>query len=230
MESTIGGTAAETPRPPVVGMAAAGLAIAGMAAVSWTVWPDLAEMVHGGRYNLDGSPNMVPRWLLAGAIPFTTALIAVILSAAPALSARIQDALDPPVRRTARSTTRAMNAVLVLLSLFMLAVHAIMVFNGAGRDIPTTKLAGAAVGVLLVGLALVVPLVETAGDRNSALSRWWADTRWPTAAGMAAVGVVQTAVALLVDNGLLVAMVPLLLLPAMVLGAVSPLLKRRRRD
>ncbi|WP_436885952.1 hypothetical protein [Nocardiopsis dassonvillei] len=230
MERTIGATApAEAPRPPFVGMAVAVLAIAGMAAVSWTAWPDLAELVHGGRYNLDGSPNMVPRWLLAGALPFTTALVAVLLSAAPALGARIQDALDLPVRRTARSTTRAMDAILVLLSLLLLVVHASAVFNAAGWDIPTTKAAGVSVGLFLIGVALVVPTVRSVEVRATALARWWEEARWPVAAGVIATGAVQVAAALLVENGLLVAMTSLLLLPAMVLGLVFPLLRGGRR-
>ncbi|MFL1429770.1 MULTISPECIES: hypothetical protein [unclassified Nocardiopsis] len=222
---------AETPRLPVLGMVVAGLAIAAMAAVSRTAWPELAEMVHGGRYNLDGSPNMVPRWLLAGAVPFTTALVAAILSVVPTLGERLQSGLNLPVRQTARGTTRAMNALLVLLSLFLLVAHSITVFNGAGWDLPTTKIAGVSVGLLLIGAALVVLATTSApsGGRDTALHRWWADARRPMTVAIVAVGVVQIAVALLVENGLVVGSVSLLLLPAMLPALALPLLRGRRR-
>lgn len=232
MENTTArSTPAETPRLPVLGMVVAGLAIAAMAAVSRTAWPELADMVHGGRYNLDGSPNMVPRWLLAGAVPFTTALVAAILSVVPTLGERLQAGLNLPVRQTARGTTRAMNAILVLLSLFLLVAHSITVFNGAGWDLPTTRIAGVSVGLLLIGAALVVLATAPASaeGRDTAVHRWWADARRPMTVAIIAVGVVQIAVALLVENGLVVGTVSLLLLPAMLSAMVFPLLKGRRR-
>ncbi|SHK23371.1 hypothetical protein SAMN05421803_11614 [Nocardiopsis flavescens] len=222
--------AEERPRPPFVGMAVAALAVAGMAAVSWAVWPDLAQMVHGGRYNLDGSPNMVPRWLLAVAMPFTSALVAAILGAVPTLTHHLQHSLKLPVGRPPGDTTRAMNALMVLLSLFLLVTHAVVVFNGAGWDFPTARVAGVAVGLLLIGVALVVPgPASAASGLGTAVDRWWADARRPVAFGMAAVGAVQIAVALMVENAILVGSTALLLLPAMGLGMAFPLLKRRRR-
>ena len=233
MENTIDRSApVEEPRPPVLGLVVAGLAIAGMAAVSWTAWPHLAEMVHGGRYDLDGSPNMVPRWLLAAAVPAVAGLISALLAAVPFLEVRLSRALDLPVRRPLRDVTRAMNVTIALIALFMAVIHALAVANALGLVVPTTQVVGASVGVLLIGIALVVPAVRsTSGPFRlpADLIRLWDRARWPVAVGMIAVGVVQIAVALLVSDVVVVSSVALLLIPAMAGGLAAPVLRDRLR-
>ncbi|WP_306365712.1 hypothetical protein [Nocardiopsis sp. CC223A] len=233
MENTIDRPApVEEPRPPVIGLVVAGLAIAGMAAVSWIAWPHLAETVHGGRYDLDGSPNMVPRWLLAAAVPTIAGLISALLATAPFLEVRINRAFDLPVRRPLRDVTRAMNATIALIALFMVVVHILAVANAVGLAVPTTQVVGVSVGVFLIGIALVVPVVRSDSGPfglSADLVRLWHRARWPVAVAVIAVGVVQIAVALLVSDVVVVSSVALLLIPAMACGLAAPLLWDRLR-
>ncbi|MFJ9555646.1 hypothetical protein ACIRPH_17665 [Nocardiopsis sp. NPDC101807] len=113
----------------MVGIAFSAVALALMAYVSWVAWPDLPAMVHGGKTNLDGTPDTVPRLMLVVALPLTAVLLVLVLSAAGFVAAVVQDSLNLPDRWTARKLTRTMNALLSLLSLFLLAAHAALVLG-----------------------------------------------------------------------------------------------------
>ncbi|MFD3688458.1 hypothetical protein ACFWTE_26965 [Nocardiopsis sp. NPDC058631] len=199
-----------------------------MAYVSWVAWPDLPAVVHGGKANLDGTPDMVPRLLLAVALPATAAILGVVLSAVGLVGPRVEEALHLPHRWTARSLTRSMNTVLSLLSLFLLVAHGTLVLGQAGRGIPVEQVMGVAVGLLLVGVGLSFPRAEARYAPATVLHRWWTAARVPAAVAFAVVGLTQTAASLLVPTSPLPTLVPLLLLPA--LGAAAGVAALRSRS
>ncbi|WP_017572162.1 hypothetical protein [Nocardiopsis halotolerans] len=207
------------------------VAVGLMALVSWTAWPDLPETVHGGRTNLDGTPNMVPRMVLVLALPLTTGFLAVALSVSAVVGPRFQgalhEALSLPGAPTARSVTRGMNAVLCLLSLFLLVTHGVLVLGQAGWDVPVARVTGVVVGLFLVGLGLALPRPEPRDGHDTPLVRWWVAAHRPMRIAIALVGLVQAAVVLLVDHALVWILAPLLLLPAMCAAMVHPVLRGR---
>jgi len=215
-------------RLPMVGIAFSAVGIVLMAYVSWVAWPDLPAMVHGGRTNLDGTPGMVPRLLLAVALPATAAILGAVLSAVVIVGPRVEEALHLPHRWPARGLTRSMNTVLSLLSLFLLVAHGVLVLGQAGRDIPVEQAMGVAVGLLLVGVGLCFPRAEARYAPDTAPHRWWTAARVPAAVAFAAVGLTQATASLLVPASLLPALVPLLLLPA--LGAAAGVAALRSRS
>ena len=223
-------TAARTsgePRIPMVGIAFSAVGVTLMAYVSWVAWPDLPAMVHGGKTNLDGTPSMVPRALLVAALPATAVILAVVLAVGGIVGARIERALNLPVLWTARGLTRNTNVMLSLLSLLLLVVHGVLVLGRAGRDIPTDQVMGAAVGLFLVGAGLLLARTEAKHATASAFHRFGAAARVPAAVALTAVGLTQTAVALLAPASPLAFLVPLLLLPA--LGAAVGVAALRSR-
>ncbi|WDZ90472.1 hypothetical protein [Nocardiopsis sp. HUAS JQ3] len=221
----------ERPRIPLSGIIVTAVAVALMALVSWTAWPELPGTVLSGRTNLDGTPDTVPRVVLALALPLTTGFLAVVLSAAVVFGTRLQnglqDALGLPSASTARSAARGMNALLCLLSLFLLVTHGVLVLGQAGWDLPISRVLGAATGLFLVGVGAVLPAPEPGADRDGPMLRWWSAAHRLMRTGFVLVGLAQTAVVLLVDHMLVWLLVPLLLLPVMCAAVVLPLLRGR---
>ncbi|WP_235432147.1 hypothetical protein [Nocardiopsis sp. RV163] len=199
-----------------------------MALVSWTAWPELPGTVLSGRTNLDGTPDTVPRVVLVLALPLTTGLLAVVLSAAAVFGTRLQNGLQDSLRlSSARSAARGMNALLCLLSLFLLVTHGVLVLGQAGWDLPISRVLGAATGLFLVGLGAVLPAPEPGADRDGPVLRWWSGAHRLMRTGFVLVGLAQAAVVLLVDHMLVWLLVPLLLLPLMCAAVVLPLLRGR---
>ncbi len=221
----------ERPRIPLSGIIVTAVAVALMALVSWTAWPELPGTVLSGRTNLDGTPDTVPRVVLALALPLTTGFLAVVLSAAVVFGTRLQnglqDALGLPSASTARSAARGMNALLCLLSLFLLVTHGVLVLGQAGWDLPISRVLGTTTGLFLVGLGAVLPAPEPGADRDGPVLRWWSAAHRLMRTGFVLVGLAQTAVVLLVDHMLVWLLVPLLLLPVMCAAVVLPLLRGR---
>lgn len=221
----------ERPRIPLSGILFSVVAVALMALVSWTAWPDLPGTVLSGRTNLDGTPDTVPRAVLALALPLTTGLLAVVLSAAAVFGSRLQsglqEALGLPAGPTPRSTTRGMNALLCLLSLFLLVAHGVLVLGQAGWDLPVSRVMGVATGLFLAGVGAALPAPGPGADHDAPLVRWWSAAHRLMRAGFVLVGLVQAAVVLLVDHALVWLLAPLLLLPVMCAAMVLPLLRGR---
>ncbi|MCK9871253.1 hypothetical protein MRI28_16680 [Nocardiopsis dassonvillei] len=221
----------ERPRIPLSGILVTAVSVALMALVSWTAWPELPGTVLSGRTNLDGTPDTVPRMVLALALPLTTGLLAVVLSAAVVFGTRLQDglqdALGLPSASTARSAARGMNALLCLLSLFLLVTHGVLVLGQAGWDLPISRVLGTATGLFLVGLGAALPAPEPGADHDGPVVRWWSAAHRLMRTGFVLAGLAQAAVVLLVDHTLAWFLVPLLLLPAMCAAVVLPLLRGR---
>ncbi len=221
----------ERPRLPLLGILVTAVVVALMAFVSWTAWPDLPGTVLSGRTNLDGTPDTVPRAVLALALPLTTGFLAVVLSAAAVFGSRLQtglqDALGLPGAPTARSATRGMNALLCLLSLFLLVTHGVLVLGQAGWDLPVGRVMGVVTGLFLVGVGAALPAPEPGADHDTPLVRWWASAHRLMRTGFVLVGLAQAAAVLLVDLASVWFLVPLLLLPAMCAALVFPLLRGR---
>ncbi len=218
----------ERPRIPLSGILVTAVSVALMALVSWTAWPELPGTVLSGRTNLDGTPDTVPRVVLVLALPLTTGLLAVVLSAAAVFGTRLQNGLQDSLRlSSARSAARGMNALLCLLSLFLLVTHGVLVLGQAGWDLPISRVLGAATGLFLVGLGAVLPAPEPGADRDGPVLRWWSGAHRLMRTGFVLVGLAQAAVVLLVDHMLVWLLVPLLLLPLMCAAVVLPLLRGR---
>ncbi|APC37755.1 hypothetical protein A9R04_25125 [Nocardiopsis dassonvillei] len=221
----------ERPRIPLAGILVTAASVVLMVLVSWTAWPDLPGTVLSGRTNLDGTPDTVPRAVLALALPLTTGLLAVVLSAAVVFGTRLQnglqDALGLPAAPKARNAARGMSALLGLLSLFLLVTHGVLVLGQAGWDLPISRVLGVATGLFLVGVGVVLPAPEPGADHDRPLARWWSAAHRLMRTGFVLVGSAQAAVVLFVDHMLAWLLVPLLLLPAMCAAVVLPLLRGR---
>jgi hypothetical protein len=226
MAGTTTGNAAEQEGVPVpwAGAAVASLTVLTGTGVSLWLWPELPEMVPNGKVGLDGEPALTPRRLFAAVMPGVVLLLVTALTLGARAGVRFQRSLRLPMPWSGRRIRVLMDLFLILMSVFLLAVHVIVLHEEAGRGLPLAaeQLMPLLMAGFLAALGLMVPLLRTGEGLATAAARWWERARRPVGAGLVLTGAVVGLVGLLLPGTLWATLVGVLMIPAILLGCAFP--------
>src|SRR5699024_7305550 len=141
------------------------------------------------------------------------------------LGLKMRSHLPPALRGSVRGSRMAVDTIMAMMALLLTPLHAMIVLNAAGQQVPVVLTVGSSVGAGLVLLGLVLPRIVRLQSGQGSAALVFARTARPLGVAVAGVGVVQIVVAVVVDDVLLATLPPLLLLPATAVGSAWPFLR-----
>ncbi|MDA2804416.1 SdpI family protein [Nocardiopsis suaedae] len=117
-----------------------------MAAVSWAAWGRIPE-------------TQAPRWIPVALLPSLHLLVSASVVAAAPLGQVIERRTGGGFAGADSRRAAGLDAVLALLSLIFLAVHAVVIAVGTGTEIAVGPVAAALCGAVLGATGLALPLI-----------------------------------------------------------------------
>lgn len=160
-------------RLPIVGLIACLVVAAIMAGLS--IWalpsmaPELVTREANGRHG-ESSPS---RGFTAAALPTALVGVGVLVTLAAKFDPPFLERFPAGAQPNHRNSTRVLNVVLTLVGAVFLVLHIGLLALYLGTDFPLEGAVGTAVGAILVGLGIVLPLTRPEGHfDNSTIERF----------------------------------------------------------
>lgn len=223
------GRPTDTAGPPWIGLGATAVGLAAMAVLAWTSWPDLPAVIDNDASGVGPHGGTTPKGLLVAAMPLTLAGTGALFLVLVILGLRTRPYLPPALRGPARGTRMAADAIMGMMALMLTPLHAMLVLNASGQQVPVVLTVGLSVGAGLVLLGLVLSRIAHLRPGQGDAAPISARIARPLGVAAVGVGVVQIVVAVVVDDVLLATLPPLLLLPAMAGGCAWLFLRHGSR-
>ncbi|WP_017609261.1 hypothetical protein [Nocardiopsis xinjiangensis] len=222
-------TDGDTAGPPWIGLGATAAGAAAMAVLGWTVWHDLPAVIDNDTSGVGPRGEATPRGLLVAAMPLTLVGTGALFLVLAFLGLRTRPHLPAALRGSAHGTRMAADTVMGMMALMLTPLHAMVVLNASGQQVPVVLTVGLSVGSGLVLLGLVLPRIARLQHGEEGAALIFARTARPLGVAVAGVGVVQIVVAVVADEVFLATLPPLLLLPATAGAFAWPFLRHGLR-
>ncbi|RKS06094.1 hypothetical protein DFP74_1717 [Nocardiopsis sp. Huas11] len=217
-----GGGGAPFPR---TGVFLTALAVLLMLVVSAVLWSDLPAQASGSAA-FGGDTSRPPRLVMALAVPGVTVMMVGCVSLGLLLGPVLDRSLGLPRQWSGRAGRAVVNAFLVLIAVFLLAMHTVLLHVEADRALflPLERLLILLTAGFLAGFGLLVGLMRTPARKDHMLGRWWDRARRPVGAAVVAVGALVAVAGWLLPEAVYATPLVGLLVPAILLGCVVPLI------
>ncbi|WP_289020078.1 hypothetical protein [uncultured Ornithinimicrobium sp.] len=150
-------------RLPTTGLIACLGIAALMAALSIWAYPSMVPEIVTREANGRHGENSPGRAFTAAALPITLVGVGVLMALAAKLNPRFLERFPRGAHPNYRNSVRVLNVVLTLVAILLLVMHVGLLALYLDRQFPLESAMVTAVGVVLIGLGVVLPLTRPEG-------------------------------------------------------------------